>query len=898
MMPETFGWLPKTKLQPPLLHADIMARPRLDQALRAAVTTHRLTLITAPAGSGKTTLLAALAVPAAAVPQLPVAWLSLDEDDDDPARFLTALLAALRGLSPERGASATALLASLDNPGGEMRRVIGVLINDIVQAAPAPFVVVLDDLHVITSAPIHAALDYLLEHVPPQMHLAVATRHDPPLALARLRARRQLAELRLSDLSFTTKETHRLLNQRLDLALTPTQIDQIQRRMEGWAAGLSMLAASVYVLAEPTERFAFTAAVMRSDRYLMDFLAEEVLNHQEPVLRDFLLQTAILPELTPARCIAVTGRSDAGMLLEEVYRRNLFLSPVDSAHTAFRYHDLFRAFLLQRLAQDLPEQRRELYRRAAAAEEPTRAIRHYLAGELWEEAAQQIAGVGEALINQGAFTLLQAWIATLPSAVQQSHPHMAYFLGVCAWEHWELDRAIAFFGQALEAFMLTDDTASQGQALAYIAAARSTMGDLAGAQAAAEQALARPIPAHHRAQIYCVRAWIQLAQGEWQLALAALEAAITLAEATADRQALRIIVSHLHSPIGVLPGGLALLERFCRLLVAQLSSNDTPLHAASAQLSAFARLWRGDWDAAVQSGERALALSAQFGGLLWVDADVGAFVPACYALRGDADAAERGFNALFDTLAQPAAAAYADAWMAMYLCLRGRIEWLQGRLDVARATLARMDAIANPREWPSGPPLRALLRGVLRLAEGRYAEAEEALRAAAQGQQSLRFTAFSGNADMLLAYLYLQWNRRAEALALFAPLLVAYEQQRTPGALLFEGAAVAVPLLYLALEHGIAPVFAGQALAQLGVTDAQSPGAAPPIRVPETGATLTPRELEILRLIAHGADNPTIAMQLVISVHTVKSHVAHVLEKLAVASRTEAARRARELGMW
>ena len=193
--PEWTAWLAQTKLQPPLLRSDVIPRWRLIDELREMIYTHRLTLISAPAGYGKTTLLASLPH---AFSDLPLAWLSLDEEDNDPARFLGALVAGLKNLTPACGVNTEILLSNLDDPGSEARRVIGTLINEVLETMREPGALVLDDLHVITEPRIHAALDYLREHLPSKMHLAVATRSDPPLTLSRLRARSQVAELRLA----------------------------------------------------------------------------------------------------------------------------------------------------------------------------------------------------------------------------------------------------------------------------------------------------------------------------------------------------------------------------------------------------------------------------------------------------------------------------------------------------------------------------------------------------------------------------------------------------------------------------------------------------------------------------------------------------------------------------
>jgi len=354
-------WLVQTRLSPPAARDDVIARPRLLEALALAVASHPLTLLSAPAGYGKTTLLAdcRLRIADCGLTQTNddqirnpkseirnrVAWLSLEEEDNDPVRFLACLIVVLGRLVPGCGDTAQGLLAGPPAPptlrprsgqalggerraGADTRRVIAALINDIVAANPDPFALILDDLHLITEPAVYVALDYLLERLPAQMRLVVGTRHDPPLALARLRARGQIAELGLTDLRFTLDETTQFLNGKLGMALLPDDLMTLQERTEGWPAGLRLLASSLDRIPDRAGRRAFVQTVAHTPRYIFDFLAEEVLERQEPALRTFLLETSILDELTPTRCQAVTGRGDAPALLEDLYRRNLFITTV------------------------------------------------------------------------------------------------------------------------------------------------------------------------------------------------------------------------------------------------------------------------------------------------------------------------------------------------------------------------------------------------------------------------------------------------------------------------------------------------------------------------------------------------------------------------------------------
>jgi LuxR family transcriptional regulator, maltose regulon positive regulatory protein len=876
-----------TKLQPPLLRTDALPRQRLLDRLRGVLYSHPLTLISAPAGYGKTTLLATLPH---AFPDLPLGWLSLDEEDNDPAQFLGALIAALQRLHPACGVDAEILLSNLGDPGSEARRVVGTLVNEVLEAMPEPFVLVLDDLHVITEPEIYAVLDYLIERLPPQMHLAVASRRDPPVALARLRARRQLTELRLADLRFTLGEAEEFLNNKLKLGLSAEHLAILQDRTEGWAVGISLMASSLERL--PGGRDAFITQLARSDRHIFEFLAEEVLDGQEPAVRDLLLESSILTELTPALCAAVTGRDDARVMLEELFLRNLFLVAVDEPSETFRYHDLFKEFLLGRLEREVPERVRELHRRAAEAETvPSRVVRHYLAAGMWSEAASAVEHLGEQLLQQGSLDTLRGWIGALPEESREGHPRLTYLLGRCAWMTWELDTAKTLLKRALEGFEAIDDEAGQIESLVHLATCLSTMADVEGAAAATERALTFPLPPYYRAQVLVESAWIELAKKNWVRTNANLDEALALAEASRDPRTLHAIALDFNSPFTVLPGGVERAERLCHLLSAHIGKEISPLQVAVHDLMTFVHLWRGRWEEAIQSGERSLKLSEQFGGQLLSDLEVGAALPICHALRGDHATADQHFEALFRGLEQPGTETFTGPWIAGMLYLLGRTRWLQGRLEEAREAYVRMRAAENAREWPIAPVVRAMMQGLLHVSEWRYADAERSLRQAAALQHEVRFSTLFGNADLLLAHLYRLQDRPEGALAVLEPVLAEHERRGTPGFILWEGDTM-VPLLRLAIERDLRATFAAHVLDLFGVAHEVRP-----MHVPETGETLTRREVEVLRLISAGAANKEIAEELVLSIHTVKRHVAHVLRKLDVSSRTQAAARARELGV-
>jgi ATP/maltotriose-dependent transcriptional regulator MalT len=878
-------WLVRTKFQAPLPRADDVPRPRLVAALYDACTTHALTLLSAPAGYGKTTLLTSLSL---AFPRLPVAWLSLDEGDNELAPFLAALLAALQSVNPE---SAALLLTneppSLQrNPGAAARQIVGALVNDILARSPDDFILALDDLHVVNQPAIYAALDYMLERRPPQLHLIISTRHDPPLRLARLRAHGDLVELRVPDLRFTPDETNSFLNVKMSLGLGAGELAALKTRTEGWPAGLRLLAGSLDRISSASDRAAFVAHVARADHLVFEFLAEEVLARQEPDTKRFLLETSILRELTPTRCRAVTGRDDAGEVLQELYHRNLFLVQVPGAEDTFRYHALFAEFLQVRLRRQMPENYHELHQRAAESEAlPARAIEHYLAAELWEAAAQVVERVGDQAIREGILGEMRGWIETLPPRVRESSPRLIYLLGVCLLYQGEHGVARRTLELAVQVAAQSGDRGTEGEALTHLATLAYSPGDLERGRMLIEQALACPVPLASRVELLMARARLSSLRREWTSVAADLDQALMLARETDGLDPLHAFFADLNPTFVVLPGGLERFEQACQLAKERMGEGTTHFHLAVEGQLALVDLWRGRSDSALERSRLALAQVERIGigppsmyMSLWMAA-----AGACIA---------RAQYAVLDSLVQFGLRVYeqmelqdAAAPGLFYLPLRAY--WWQGRLAEARHIYARIASADGKGEVPGLPVQQAMARGIMQIADRQYAQAESTLQRALELEDKTRLSVISGNVRPLLAHLYLLQERRREAVQVLAPLLEQCERERIPGLLLREGELI-TPLLRLAVEQGVHAAYAASLLDE---TSRQPK----PIHVAETGETLTPREVEVLRLITLGASNQKIADELVISKHTAKIHVTNILGKLRVSSRTQAAARAHEL---
>ncbi len=413
-----------TKLYIPRLRPNVVSRPRLNERLNEGL--HRkLTLISAPAGFGKTTLVSQWL---AGGPR-PIAWLSLDEGENDPARFLTYLVAALRTVAPNIGEGVLGVLHSPQPPPSEA--ILTALLNDLTTIQDQ-FVLVLDDYHVIDAKPIDQALTYLVEHLPPQMHLVIATREDPQLPLARLRARGYLTEVRAVDLRFTPSEAAAFLNQAMGLTLSAQDIAALETRTEGWIAGLQLAALSLQGHEDAT---GFIKSFTGSHHFVLDYLLEEVLGQQPERVQTFLLRTSILDRFCGPLCDAVVlDPSISGQAtLEYLEHANLFIIPLDDERRWYRYHHLFADLLRQRLHQstasspgDEGSGMAELHLRASLWYEDhglsLEAFHHAAAAHDVERAARLVEGDGMPLHFRGAVTPVLHWLESLPKTALDARP--------------------------------------------------------------------------------------------------------------------------------------------------------------------------------------------------------------------------------------------------------------------------------------------------------------------------------------------------------------------------------------------------------------------------------------------------------------------------------------------
>jgi LuxR family transcriptional regulator, maltose regulon positive regulatory protein len=434
-----------TKVNLPRTRPDRLARPRLFQRLDEGMG-RPLVLVCTPAGFGKTTLLADWATSTA----MPVAWLSLDPNDNDPGRFWRYVVAALDRVVEGLGEH---LLPGLSPASGtSSQSVVTALINRL-QAAPDEVALVLDDYHVIEEPVIHDSLGFLLSHPPSRLHLAIASRSDPPLPVARLRASGQLVELRAADLRFTPEETAAFLREVWKLDLPVQTIAALESRTEGWVVGLQLAALSLQGRPDPD---AFLDAFTGTHRYVLDYLTEEVLEQQPDPVRSFLLQTSILERLCGPLCDAVTGGSDGQGMLEELERANLFLVPLDEERRWWRLHHLFADLLRARMVQAQPDLVAELHRRAAGWCEQhgliDDAIRHRLGSGDAPSAAGLVEEHLDETLRRGEDVILQRWLSVLPEEAVQAVPTLCLAQGLMEFHLGHLHSVERLLEHAEQAF--------------------------------------------------------------------------------------------------------------------------------------------------------------------------------------------------------------------------------------------------------------------------------------------------------------------------------------------------------------------------------------------------------------------------------------------------------------
>jgi len=869
-----------TKLYIPQPPPNVVLRPRLVDRLNEGL--HRkLTLISAPAGFGKTTLLSAWVARC----DWQVAWLSLDESDNDATRFLIYLVAAVRTIAPTIGEGVLGALQSPQPPPTESS--LTALLNEV-STVPDNFVLVIDDYHVIDAQPVDAALSFLLEHLPPQMRLVLASREDPQLPLARLRGGGQLSELRVTDLRFTLSEAAGFLNQAMGLNLSEQDINTLESRTEGWIAGLQLAALSLHGHPDATS---FVQSFSGSHRFVLDYLLEEVLQRQPDSVQTFLLRTSILDRLCGSLCDAVlrdpTGAGQAA--LEYLEHANLFLVPLDNERRWYRYHHLFADLLRQRLHQNSTSSTldvAELHRRASQWYEDhgldTEAFDHAAAVNDVERAERLIEGKGVPLQFRGAGAPVLRWLESLPTAVLDARPSLwvtyataLFFVG----RHTAVEQKL----QAAEtALRISGPDDRSNDLMGRIASIRATLAIIqrdvetiiAQSRRALEYLASDNLPIR-TAALYTLGNAYQL-QGDRASAERAFSEVISASASFADSiytVAATLSLGQVREADNQLVLATRTYERVLEL------AGDPPRTIASEAYLGLARIYYewNDLDAAREHAEQCLRLTRQVEGIDTF-ASYAVFVAHLRLAQGDVS----GAVAILDE---------AEEFLRQHnFQLRmGDVAAAKVLTSLRQGDVAAAAHLAEAHEIPNAQARVHLARGdtseALAVLDARRRHVE------AKGWADERLKA------MLLQVVALEAHGdRGTALQLLSESLAIAQPGGFVRSFVDEGMPMARLLSAAAARGGMAE-YIGTLLGAFEPHQQQSGKPLDSRRGQPLIEPLSPRELEVLRLIARGLTNHDIGEQLFLALDTVKGHNRKIFSKLQVQSRTEAAARARELGL-
>lgn len=869
-----------TKFHIPLWREGGVTRARLLQRLQCGLDEHRkLTLLSAPAGYGKTTLISEwLGI---ITDDTYIAWLSLDESDNDLSRFLGYWVAALRQANESLGANAQSLLEMPQLP--PLDSFLDGLINDL-SALEDFMLLVLDDYHLIGNPKIHEALEYFLDHQPPQVHLVITTREDPPLPLARMRARGQMTEIRAHDLRFTPQEAGQFFNQSMKLQLTPESVDDLESRTEGWAVGLQLAGLALQSLPDPHK---FIETFRGSHRYVLDYLAEEVLRRQGEDVRRFLARTSILERLNASLCNALAERNDSQSILTHLEKANLFIIPLDDKREWYRYHHLFADYLRTELSRN---ETSLLYKKAAAWHEENDLVHEAVRYALASADTAFAADIIERALNKdttwsgGNLTLLSSWLEALPPQAFESRPRLGLSSSRVLYLSGRFDLAEQRIAETEQTLKSLPDAPEREQMFALAALNRGSISAVRGdVKQAIEQAtfaqarLPRDNHLAHARAFYDLGLAYELS-GQPELAVK------NYLHSSAEAKLAGVLFLVVHArcaaaQVQITLGQLRLAEQTCREAIQIAEGRHMPPLGLAWMILGAIALERNDLTAAGQLLPKGIALARE-GGLM-DDVILGLAFLARLHMHGDtasALAAVQEVNSLMQTYGVQRMITLASAYLA-------RLQLSMGQKQAAAQWAVEVKPVraAISHEFVDLTLVRVLL------ATGELETIPSILNPLLEKATATGRTQTCIEALLLLGLFHHAQKDSQTALEWIGQALQLAAPEGFARLFLEEGK----PLLdLLPKARFAAPEFVDFLLRQ-NPPEGES-RSAPIEQLPDP---LSEQELRVLELIMAGKSNQQIADELVISVGTAKWHVHNILQKLGVSNRPQAIARARELGV-
>ncbi len=897
----------QTKLAPPRLQPPLVPRTALIARLEQG-SAGKLTLIAAPAGYGKTTLVAQWL----AAHDRPVAWVSLDAGDNDPVRFWTYVITACRALDPGLGKSALAALRTSQQPSFEA--LLTALINELA-ALPAPGILVLEDYHVITSTQVHESVAFLLDHLPDTLHLVLMTRSEPPLFLARLRARNQITEIDAADLQFSHQDTQAFLQQVLRVSLKPETVERLDARTEGWAAGLRLMALAVEGKRDPSAMEPFLATFSGGHQHVVEYLTAEVLAAQPEPLQEFLLQTSILDRLTPSLCDAVTGRSDSASLLAELDRANLFVLPLGDAGSQvwYRYHALFAEAMRQSARERFGEEGvRVLYARASAWYEAHRlldqAIETALAAQQFSRAAALIERSLD-LRSQRELYTFRRWAEQIPREVFNAHPTLCFEYAIVVL--FTSDRyAATTAAQMEEPLRVAEETwrrekndASLGQVLALRALVALWQGNFTHAFARVRDSL--PLLAEDdvfwRSSDLIIVGIEESLAGRMETAQNVLIEARALSGAAQSLQG-QLAATGLLADVYVRQGEFdQALELYQQVQQEAVGSEDMLDDQGTAALGLSRIAYeRNDLAAAEREATRALELGTRrSNSLLAVHAAL--MLARVLHARGKTDQAQEKLRGLVAQTRQP-------LLVQEVLAHQARLALAVGDIEAAH----RWHAASTQRtsDLPSLLEQQDFIVARMLIADEKPDAALELLERWRADAQSHGRTTSELEALALKALAYAAQSKKAQARKALGRALTLAQSKGYQRIFLDEGEKMQLMISDFRLQtKGLreiekqAPRLRAYIYKLLSAfsTEISTPALKSEISNLKSAIPfepLSPQEQRVLRLLAAGLSNPEIARELVVSTNTIKTQLQSIYRKLNVSNREQAREIARELNLF